>query len=150
MRTSVKQSKRAGRALPVIALSLFLLAILSGAWSGKDALAGTASVAPLPRPAFDCCLQDDSSGLTLQFSSTTGLYQITDQTGAIILTGTGKVTKKGCVKTLNHVAFDRRVRGILDTCTERGNAGIQILLPAPCTLTITDRDTDDNECVIDK
>ncbi len=145
---SVKQSKRAGRALPVVALSLFLLAIPPGIWSGKDALA--AAVAPLPRPAFDCCLVDDSSGLTLQFSSSTGDYQVADQSGAILLTGTGKVTKKGCVKTLNHVALDRRVRGVLDTCAERGNAGIQILMPAPCAMTITDRDTDDNECVIGK
>lgn len=139
MTMSVKLSKRVGRGLSLIALILFL----SGGWSGKDARAAFA-----PRVEFDCCLVDDSSGLTLQFSSFTGFYQVFDGSGNIILTGTGTVKKKGCTKTLAHLTADRRVRATLDTCAERGSAAITILAPAPCTMTITDRDTDDNECFI--
>ncbi|MEW6212774.1 MAG: hypothetical protein AB1631_30895 [Acidobacteriota bacterium] len=142
MRINVKRSERVGRVLPLVALSLFFV-VVSGVWSGKDATA-----APPTRIEFDCCLVDDSSGLTLQFSSITGFYQVSDSSGNIILTGTGVVRKKGCTKTLAHLTTARRVRAALDDCADRGNASMQILLPAPCTMTITDRDTDDNECFI--
>ncbi|MGH9970531.1 MAG: hypothetical protein ACREBG_22445 [Pyrinomonadaceae bacterium] len=59
------------------------------------------------------------------------------------LTGTGQVTMKGCIITLQHNAPDRRVMGTIDACNKTGNASVQI--PArKWTFTITDSTPADN------
>jgi hypothetical protein len=59
---------------------------------------------------FDICLQDSSDpSKVLLINSTTGEYRFC--CGGALFTGTGTITKKGTLVTLDHVAPDRRVVG---------------------------------------
>jgi hypothetical protein len=93
---------------------------------------------------FDVCLQDDSNGNLLQFNSTTGAYLFTNCAG-LTLSGTGSVTIKGGVITLQQNGPDRRVLGRIDRSMNRGAASVQIFPPGS-TFTITDRNTANNTC----
>jgi hypothetical protein len=93
---------------------------------------------------FDSCLQDDSNpGSVLLFSSQTGSYMFC--CGTLKLSGTGKVTKKGNIITLEHNAADRRVLGKLDASVKSGSASLQSP-PGKTICTITDRSTLNNTC----
>ena len=96
-------------------------------------------------PAFDLCIQDDSNTNILQLNSTTGDYRVANCKG-VIAAGTGKLTKKGCLITLQHYASDRRVLANIDTCQNKATATIQLLSPGT-TLTIADRNIRNNSCV---
>jgi hypothetical protein len=91
------------------------------------------------------CLQDDSDpSRVVQFNSQTGEYRFC--CGGITFTGTGRVTIKGCVVTIQHDTPDRRVQISLDGAVSRGSASLQS--PAGTTMcTITDRNTANNSCV---
>lgn len=94
---------------------------------------------------FDLCIQDDSNGNILQLNSTTSDYQFTRGSGGLVLGGTGKVTKKGNLITLQHTAADRRVSAQIDTGTKKATASVQVFSQGT-TFTITDRNTSNNTC----
>jgi hypothetical protein len=96
------------------------------------------------RPPFDVCLQDESNGNRLQFNSSTGDYQFTNCQG-ITIGGTGLLTKRGCLLTLQVNGPDRRLLARSDTCMGSGIASIQ-LLSQGTTFTIMDRNTANDTC----
>jgi uncharacterized delta-60 repeat protein len=93
---------------------------------------------------FDLCLQDDSTGNLLQFNSTTGEYQFTNCSG-FTLGGTGAITKRGSMITLQHNGTDRRLLARIDGGVNKGTASLQALAQGT-TFTITDRNTLNNTC----
>lgn len=95
-------------------------------------------------PAFDLCVQDDSSGNLLQINSTTGAYQFTN-CGGLTIGGTGTLTKRGSQITLQHNASDRRVMVSIDSSTKRATASIQLFSQGR-TFSITDRNITNNTC----
>lgn len=95
-------------------------------------------------PIFDTCLEDDSSGNTLQFNSTTGDYLLKNCSGPI-LEGNGVVTIKGSIVTLRHNAPDRRVIVTVDNAAHKGSASLQVFSPR-AKFTITDRNILNSSC----
>jgi hypothetical protein len=111
---------------------------------------------------FDFCLQDDSVPARVVLSNTfTGDYMFTcpgclppkgQQGGAAGsstaspngLSGTGTVSRKGCIIDLTHNAPDRRVFARLDPCINSGTATIET--SSRVKFTITDRNITDNTC----
>jgi hypothetical protein len=94
---------------------------------------------------FDVCLQNDSNPATvLLFNSLTGEYRFC--CGGTIFTGTGTVSRKGCIITLQHYAGDRRLQASIDKTIFRGSAALQFP-PGVTKCTIADRDTRNNSCV---
>ena len=96
-------------------------------------------------PAFDVCLQDDSSGNILRFNKTTGDYLFNRCDTGFMLGGTGTVTIKGSMITLQHNAADRRVFAQMDNAVKSGKASIQVF-SLGTTFTIADRNTTNNTC----
>lgn len=94
--------------------------------------------------AFDLCIQDDSNGNILQINTTTGDYQFTNCAG-LTIGGTGTLTKRGGLITLQHNAADRRVMASIDTSTKRATASIQLFSQGR-TFSITDRNITNNTC----
>ena len=94
---------------------------------------------------FDVCLQDDSSGNSLQVNSATGDYQFTVCNG-VTLSGTGVITRRGCLITLQVNGPDRRLLARIDTCMKSGTASMQVFSQGT-TFTILDRSTSNNTCV---
>lgn len=95
---------------------------------------------------FDVCLQDDSTGDKLQLNLTTGDYEFTRcSPGGFTLTGTGTLSIKGSVVSLQHNAPDRRVLAKITNSPQKGTASIQVLSQG-ATFTITDRNTTNNTC----
>jgi uncharacterized delta-60 repeat protein len=93
---------------------------------------------------FDHCIQDDSNSSIFQFNSTTGEYQFTI-CSSLVIGGTGSVTQKGGIITLQHNAPGRRVLARVITSVNKATATIQ-LLSQGTTFTITDRNTANNTC----
>ena len=93
---------------------------------------------------FDTCLQDDSNGNIIQINSTTGLYRFTNCAGFTVV-GTGTVTQKGSVMTLQHSAADRRVIARIDTSVTKATASIQMLSQGT-TFSIIDKNTANDSC----
>jgi hypothetical protein len=97
--------------------------------------------------ASGTCLQDDSSGNTLQFNSTTGDYQFTKcGLGGFTLSGKGTVRIKGSVLALQDNANDRRVLAKIDNSVHKATASIQVFSQRT-TFTIMDRNTTDTICI---
>ena len=94
---------------------------------------------------FDLCIQDDSDGSLLQINTTTGDYQFSNCAG-LIIGGTGTITRRGSLVTLQHATGDRRVTAYIDQSTSRATASVQSLLQGR-TYTITDRNITNNTCV---
>lgn len=93
---------------------------------------------------FDSCLQDDSNGSLLQINSTTGEYQFTNCSG-ITLGGTGVISRRGSIITLQQNGPDRRVLAKIDGSVNKGTASVQVFSQGT-TFTITDRNTLNNTC----
>jgi len=96
-----------------------------------------------PTLAFDVCLQDETSGNILLFSSTTGAYQFTRCPNSPI-SGTGAVKIRGCLITLEVTGTDRKLYAQTDICLKVGNASFQ-LYPGGL-FTIFDKNTSNNTC----
>jgi uncharacterized delta-60 repeat protein len=94
--------------------------------------------------SFDLCVQDDGSGNLLQVNTTTGEYQFTNCAG-LTIEGTGILTKRGSLITLQHNASDRRVMATIDTSTNKATASVQLFSQGR-TFTITDRNIRNNTC----
>ena len=93
---------------------------------------------------FELCIQDESNGNILQVNATTGDYQFTN-CGGLTIGGTGTLTKRGSLITLQHNASDRRVLTSIDTSTNKATASIQLLSQGRM-FGITDRNITNNTC----
>jgi uncharacterized delta-60 repeat protein len=99
---------------------------------------------------FDLCLQDDSTGNLLRFSSTTGDYQFVDCKKGVTLVGRGTVAINFCKISLQDSGPDpkrpdRSVSALFNSCSHIGNATIR-LLPARTMFNISDSNTTNNAC----
>ena len=99
-------------------------------------------------PAFNLCLQDETTGDVLKLNSQTGNYQFT-KCGAQGITLTGKaklkLKKSGCLIKLSNVLNDREVTASINVCRKSGSASVRIPATGQ-TFTITDNDMNDNRC----
>lgn len=95
---------------------------------------------------FDTCIQDDSNGNLLELNSTTGDYQFTVCANGFVTGGTGAITVRGSLITLQHYASDRRVLAKIDNSVKKATASIQVFALAN-TFTIGDRNTMNNTCL---
>jgi 6-phosphogluconolactonase (cycloisomerase 2 family) len=95
-------------------------------------------------PVFDRCVQDESNGNLLQINTTTGDYQFSNCAG-LAVGGTGMLTKRGSLVTLQNNASDRRVMAMVDTATGKATASVQ-LLSQGATFSIMDRNIANNTC----
>jgi len=94
--------------------------------------------------AYDVCLQDDSNAArVLLFNSFTGDYVFCCD--GLVLTGQGKVKKKGGEITLEDNTTNRRVLGKVTAALRKGTASVQSP-PGTPACTITDRDFTNNDC----
>gem|GEM_PF-887254 len=98
-----------------------------------------------PVITFDRCLQDDSNGNLLLFSSATGDYQFTNCAG-LLVGGRANVRSKGSLITLEQSGPDRRLAASVDGSTNKGRATLQLLSPLG-TFSIIDRNVTDSPCV---
>src|SRR5712691_9696338 len=109
---------------------------------------GWTATATVVTHRFDFCLQDDSSPQTVVLvNSFTGNYLFTPP-GGTSLSGTGTVTRKGCIITLTDSQPDRSVQGTIDPCSRTGSASVQTSPPnkPKVKFTITDRNMANNTC----
>ena len=111
---------------------------------GPAALTGTLYYNFTPGPVFDACLQDDSSGALFQMDTATGAYQFSNCAG-VNIAGTGSITRRGSLVTLQHFGGDRRVIATVDLGNRRGNASIQSLALGR-SFSVLDRNTANNTC----
>jgi hypothetical protein len=96
------------------------------------------------RVRFDVLIQDDTTNSAILINSATGEYQFTKcGPGGFVLSGFGAVVKRGCGLTFQHNSPDRRIQASFDECLKKGNSSVQYL-PTGTTITITDRNTNDN------
>ncbi|HKQ06907.1 MAG TPA: hypothetical protein VJ464_17375 [Blastocatellia bacterium] len=116
---------------------------------GKIIAAGNASnpflkgaLARYSGDGFDLTLQDEGNGNILQINSATGQYVFKNCAGTV-LGGTGTVTRRGAIITLQHNGGDRKVQATVDANTHRANATIKIIGGGPA-YTIIDRDITNN------
>src|SRR6185295_5086952 len=92
--------------------------------------------------AFSGCIQDDSDpSKVVLYNAQSGQYRFC--CGGTTYTGTGTVTIRGCIVTIQHNAHDRRVQISTD-----GNTGTASLQSPPGTIkcTIQDRNVKNNSC----
>lgn len=92
----------------------------------------------------DVCLQDD--GGSLRFDTVTGSYELNDCRTSLQLTGTGKISKRGCVTMLEDNRNGVRLQAQFNSCQLKGN----VVAKGPSwrgAFVITDKDTTDNNCV---
>ena len=94
---------------------------------------------------FDVCFTDDGNGDSFQFNSTTGEYSFT-QAGGLTLTGTGVLSRQGCLLRLEDNQSGRRVMVHVNECNNKGHAVIQIESERKQTFVITDKDTSNSNC----
>jgi len=97
---------------------------------------------------FDVCFQDDGNGDSFQFNSTTGEYRFTQSnTGGLTLTGTGTLSRRGCLLVLDDNQSGQRVSVHVNECNNKGHAVIQIDSgKKKRTFVITDKDTSNSDC----
>lgn len=130
--------------------------------TGEESGAFTVTATIIVKP-FDMCIRSDNSPDTeILLNTFTGNYlfripgsqplahgkspRAAGSSGSR-LTGTGKLTMKDCVISLEHNVVDRRVMSSLDTCSMTGEASVEIRSPR-MAFTILDKNTADNFCVV--
>jgi hypothetical protein len=97
-------------------------------------------------PEFDVCFKDDGNGDSFQFDSTTGEYTFT--TSGLTLSGTGTLSRHGCLLVLADNQSGRRVKAQFNECANNAQAVIQIESGKKRTFVITDKDTSDSDCAV--
>jgi hypothetical protein len=113
--------------------------ITPGAFQTELAAFTDAFVAKVVFTSFDVCFEDDGSGGSFQFDSTTGDYRFTESgPGGLMLTGTGTLSRQGCLLVLEDNQSGRRVMVHLNECNNKGQAVIQIESGKKRTFVITD------------
>jgi hypothetical protein len=95
--------------------------------------------------SYDFCLQDDSSGITLQINSATGDYKFKRCSDGFTETGKGAMTIRGSSYSLQDNPGDRMVSSSWSTSTNIGTASVRIPLGAPVN-TISDHNITNNNC----
>ena len=106
-----------------------------------DALAWSPPAGPR---SFDLCLQDESAGNILRINSLTGAYQLAI-CQVFTIDGTGTISTRGCLLTLQVNGPDRRVLVTIDTCRKFASAYVQ-LFSTGRSVSILDRNTANNTC----
>ncbi|MFY9574682.1 MAG: HYR domain-containing protein, partial [Blastocatellia bacterium] len=100
--------------------------------------------------AFSLCLQDETNpGNVVLFNTQTGQYVFCCN-GAVVATGTGVLTIKGCIGTIDDLKGDRKVHIGFDT-SARGNKGsgtafLAIGGSSNPKCAITDKNMSNNTC----
>ena len=106
-----------------------------------------AFVAKIVFSNFDVCFRDDGNGDLFQFDSTTGEYRFTQcNAGGLTLSGTGALSRQGCLLVLEDNQSGRRVRAQFNHCNNKGHAVIQVESGRKRTFVITDKDTSNSNC----
>jgi hypothetical protein len=77
---------------------------------------------------LDKCIQDDHTGDTLRFNSTTGQYAYTRCADKLTLTGTGVVRNTGGLTSLTDTQVDRRISALYNPGTLTGRANITLVI----------------------
>jgi hypothetical protein len=77
---------------------------------------------------LDKCIQDDHTGDTLRFNSTTGQYVYTRCAGKMTLTGTGVVKNAGGLTSLTDSQVDRRISALYNPGTLTGRANMTLVI----------------------
>ena len=121
---------------PVVLLAAIVFAGVGS--PGKNALAGS------PVATFDICLQDESNGNVLSFSSVTGEYSFTLCQQALTFSGVGTVRNRGCDITLEAYAPDRRLVASTQTCLKVGTATLRLFPDR--VLSVIDKNTANSTC----
>ncbi|HWC75866.1 MAG TPA: hypothetical protein VG778_00295, partial [Blastocatellia bacterium] len=94
---------------------------------------------------FNVCLQDNSvPSRVVLANSLTGDYRFC--CGATVFTGTGTVSVKGNIITIQHNSGNRRVLIKVDKSVKVGSASLQSP-PGVMVCTITDTNITNNSCV---
>lgn len=107
-------------------------------------VAGNTATCSFSVAVFDICLQDDSSSRTsLLFNSHNGDYRLC--CSGMTFTGTGTVTRRGGIITLEHNTTGRRLNARSDQITYSGSASFQTP-PGRLVATIGDRDARNSTC----
>jgi photosystem II stability/assembly factor-like uncharacterized protein len=108
-----------------------------------DAAANTTSCS-FTVTVFDVCIQDDSNPANkLVFNSRSGEYRLC--CGGTVYTGTGNVTRAGCIFTLTDNSSGRRLMGRSEKTAFKGQVTLQSP-PGSIKCLIIDRDTRNNNC----
>ena len=79
---------------------------------------------------FDTCLRDNSTGILLQWNSTTGAYTFTRCSDGFAVSGTGKASLVNGIKTLTDFKSDRRISAGFNTGQLTGNATVYLQVAA--------------------
>jgi hypothetical protein len=94
-------------------------------------------------PGFDFFLQNENNASLFFANTQTGDYQFTTcGFGGLVLSGKGKITRKGCIVTIEDVQSDRRILIKANVCNKTGTASIQILTQGR-TYNLTDKTVGD-------
>ncbi len=94
---------------------------------------------------YNICLQDDSSGISLQINTSTGDYKFKRCGDGFSMTGIGSISGRGSDWNLQDNVGDRRVTAHWSYATSIGNASLQFP-PGTTIITITDRNIGNNNC----
>jgi subtilisin-like proprotein convertase family protein len=106
--------------------------------------AGNTATCSFTVTTFNACIQDDNNpNIVLLWNTRTGAYRFCCNGNTY--TGTGLVQNKGTSHTINHMAPDRRVNGVLDCATSKGQGGLQASAGS-LICSVNDRDIRNNTC----
>jgi subtilisin-like proprotein convertase family protein len=123
--------------------STFPIGVTTVTCTATDA-AGNTATCSFTVTVFNACIQDDSNPtIVLLWNTVTGAYSFC--CNGTTYTGTGLVQNKGTSHSISHTPSDRRVNGVFDCATSKGQGGLQSGAGA-LICTINDRDTRNNTC----
>jgi subtilisin-like proprotein convertase family protein len=106
--------------------------------------AGNTATCSFTVTVFNACLQDDNNpNIVLLWNTVTGAYSFC--CNGTTYTGTGVVTNKGTSHSINHMGTDRRINGVFDCATSKGQGALQSNVGS-LICTINDRDIRNNTC----
>lgn len=124
--------------------AIFPVGLTTVTCTATDAAGNRASCA-FTVTVFNGCLQDDSKPENVVvFNTFTGDY-IFCCNGTVAATGRGAVGSQGCIFTIQHNSFDRRVLIKVDFAVKKGDASLQ-KPPGAIKCTILDRNVTNNVC----
>lgn len=131
----------AGRSFPGLVNDDFAIA-------RYEALGGSGGGGGGGVPTFDICVQDESTGASLQVNSQTGEYKFSScGSQPVTLTGRAKikVKKSGCLLKLSSNASDHSMTASVNICKKTGFASISVSANGR-TFDVNDGDTTNNTC----